>query len=69
MSQILLGLVPMDVTNDMPQSNFNGVNERMEARLTQTIALGAVHDNLLCFDSNLSTWVIAKTFEQYPGKD
>ena len=69
MSQILLGPVPMNVTDDVSQSNFNGVDERMEARLTKTIALGAVHYNLLRFDSNLSTGVIAETFEQYPGKD
>lgn len=69
MSQILLGLVPMKVTDNVSQSNFNGIDERMEARLTKAIALGAVHNNLLRFDSNLSTGMIAETFEQYPGKD
>ena len=69
MSQILLGLVPVNVTDNVSQSNFNGVDERMEARLTKTIAVGAVHNNPLRFDSNLGTGMIAETFEQYPGKD
>ena len=59
MSQILLGLVPMNITNDVSQPNFNRIDERMEAWLAQTIALGAVHDDLLRLDSDLFAGMVA----------
>jgi len=69
MVQIGICLVPVDVANDMSQTNFNGINERVVAWLTHTIALCAVHNDPLGFNTDLWTWMITKALEQNPRKD
>ena len=59
----------MNVADDMSQTRFNGINERVVAWIAHAIALGAIHDGPLGFNANLGTWMITEALEQYPRKD
>ena len=59
----------MDVADDVSQTCFNGINERVVARIAHAIAPCAVHDSPLGFNADLGTWMIAEALEQHPRKD